>query len=197
MEYVERVQWVEACQMFFDAYVKFQIDGTEAHWYQCNYRNIEIAFSGDRDSIMVQLYCPEVLKSLSGYFGMSVERNEELISMLHWLIWEAKAPSVYSIDTTDSEQECDLLRDILIAHYQSCYYVCDWKGEGEERLIIRLHGVRMNVSFYPNDMYDLNGYIDVKVQCPETGEQFDTVVPREEDDPLYLIREIQRMAWVN
>ena len=30
MEYIERVQWVEACKMFFDAYVKFQIDRTEA-----------------------------------------------------------------------------------------------------------------------------------------------------------------------
>ena len=49
MEHIERVQWVEDCQMFFDAYVKFRIDGTEAHWYECNGRNIEIAFSGDSD----------------------------------------------------------------------------------------------------------------------------------------------------
>ena len=33
MEYIERMQWIEACQMFFDAYVKFQIDRTEAQAY--------------------------------------------------------------------------------------------------------------------------------------------------------------------
>lgn len=31
MEHIERVQWVEDCRTFFDAYVKFRIDGTEAH----------------------------------------------------------------------------------------------------------------------------------------------------------------------
>ena len=35
MDYIEREQWIEVCQMFFDAYAKFQIDGTEAHWYGC------------------------------------------------------------------------------------------------------------------------------------------------------------------
>lgn len=33
MDYIERKQWIEVCQMFFDAYVKFQIDGTEAQAY--------------------------------------------------------------------------------------------------------------------------------------------------------------------
>ena len=80
------MQWIDACQMFFDAYVKFQIDGREVHWYECNGRNIEIAFSECGDWISVKLYCPEILKSLGDYFGMSTERNEELISMLCWLI---------------------------------------------------------------------------------------------------------------
>ena len=33
MDHIERVHWIEACQMFFDAYVKFQIDRTEAQAY--------------------------------------------------------------------------------------------------------------------------------------------------------------------
>ena len=33
MDNIEREQWIEVCQMFFDAYVKFQIDGTEAQAY--------------------------------------------------------------------------------------------------------------------------------------------------------------------
>lgn len=28
MEYIEREQWIEACPMFFDAYVRYQMDGT-------------------------------------------------------------------------------------------------------------------------------------------------------------------------
>ena len=64
MDYIEREQWIEVCQMFFDAYVKFQLDGTEAHWYGCNYRNIEIAFIDCGYFVKVQLYCPEVLRIL-------------------------------------------------------------------------------------------------------------------------------------
>lgn len=200
MEYIEREQRVEECQMFFDAYVKFCIDGTEAHWYECNGRNIEIAFSEGSDCIMVQLYCPEVLRRLSAYFGRATDRNEVLISMLHWLIWEAKDPSVYSIETADSEQEYDLLKAILTYRYRRCYYICAndyWKGEGEERFIISLHDKQIRVCFYPDDMWDLNGYIYVKLRCLETGKKFNTMVLLEEDNPEEIIREIQRMAWEN
>ncbi len=75
MEYIERVQWIETCQVFFDAYVKFQIEGTEAHWYECNYRNIEIAFIDCSYFVKVQLYCPEVLRSLNGYYGRSAKKH--------------------------------------------------------------------------------------------------------------------------
>lgn len=194
MEYFERMQWIDACQMFFDAYVKFQIDGTEVHWYECNGRNIEIAFSECGDWISVKLYCPEILKSLGDYFGMSTERNEELISMLCWLIWEAEFPYVYNITTTDSEQEYDLLRDILIEHYKSCYYVCDWKGEGEERIIIWIHGVQISACFYPDDIGN-GSPVSVSLVCLENGERFETIVYQCEDDPEDIIREIQRMAW--
>ena len=33
MDNIEREQWIEVCQMFFDVYAKFQIDGTEAQAY--------------------------------------------------------------------------------------------------------------------------------------------------------------------
>lgn len=201
MEHIERVQWAEACQMFYAAYAKFQIDGTDAHWYEYNGRNIEIAFSFESDCIMVQLYCPEVLRRLNGYFDISAEQNVELISMLHWLIWEAEDPSVYSIETADSEQEYNSLRDILTDRYCRCYYTyCAedyWKGEDEERFILSLHGKRIRVCFYPSDMWDVNGYIDVKVQCLENGKQFKTIVLQEEDNPEEIIRAIQRMAWEN
>ena len=193
MEYIERVQWVEACQMFFDAYVKFQMDGTKAHWYECNNRNIEIAFSGDSDRVSVQLYCPEILRSLLGDFGITTERNEETISMLHWLIWEAEEPGVYSIETADSEHEYNLLRVILTERYSRCYYRGDddWKGEGEERFIIVLHGKQFRVCCEPDEFR----YIIIKLVCIETSERFQSVVLMDEDDPEEIIREIQRMAW--
>lgn len=199
MEYIERVQWVEACQMFFDAYVKFCIDGTEAHWYECNGRNIEIAFSGDSDCIMVQLYCPKVLRRLSAYFGRATERNEKLISMLHWLIWEAEEPSIYSIETADSEQEYDLLKDILTYRFSGCYYSCgDWVGEGQAVFIIKLHGRQIKVHLIDTDSWN-NGlrYIDVELHCRETGELLDDYIPECEESLEKIIREIQRMAWEN
>ena len=194
MDRIERTQRAESYRMFFDAYAKFRTDGTEAHWYECNGRNIEIAFSERGDWIWVELYCPEILRSLSDCFGMAAERNEKIISMLHWLIWEAEEPGVYSIETADSDQEYDQLRVILTDHYRRCYYVCDWKGEGEERFIIKIHGVQITVCFSPDDGCDINGSIDVKVRCLETGEQFNTVVLQEEDDPEEIIRAIQCMA---
>ena len=105
MEYIERAQWIEVCQMFFDAYVKFQIDGTEAHWYECNYRNIEIAFIDCGYFVKVQLYCPEVLRSLNGYYGRSAKNTEEIIRMLYWLAWEAEKRNSYVIKTADPEEE--------------------------------------------------------------------------------------------
>ena len=199
MEYIERVQWVEACQMFFNAYVKFHIDGTEAHWYECNGRNIEIAFSGDSDCIMVQLYCPEVLRRLSAYFGRATERNEELISMLHWLIWEAEEPGIYSIETADSEQEYGLLKDILTYRFSGCYYICgDWVGEGQAVFIIKLHGRQIKVHLIDTDTWS-NGlrYIDVELHCLETGELLDDYIPECEESLEKIIRKIQRMAWEN
>lgn len=79
MDYIEREQWIEVCQMFFDAYAKFQIDGTEAHWYGCNYRNIEIAFIDCGYFVKVQLYCPEVLRSLNGYYGKLTKNTEGIV----------------------------------------------------------------------------------------------------------------------
>lgn len=199
MEYIEREQWVEACQMFFDAYVKFCIDGTEVHWYECNGRNIEIAFSGDSDCIMVQLYCPEVLRRLSAYFGRATERNEVLISMLHWLIWEAEEPSIYSIETADSEQEYDLLKDILTYRFSGCYYICgDWVSEGQAVFIIKLHGRQIKVHLIDTDTWS-NGlrYIDIELHCLETGELLDDYIPECKKSLEKIIRKIQRMAWEN
>lgn len=199
MDNIEREQWIEVCQMFFDAYVKFQIDGTEAHWYESNDRSIEIAFFDNGGDLMVKLFCPEVMRTLTGYSDGSADKTEKIITMLRWLVWEAAFPNVYDITTADSEQEYDLLRAILIDRYRRCYYTyCandDWKGEGEERFIIALHSKQIRVCFYPSDMRDVNGYIDVKLVSLESGERFDTVIPQDEDYPEEIIREIQRMAW--
>jgi len=199
MEYIERVQWVEACQMFFDAYVKYQMDGTEAHWYESNDRSIEISFFDNGGDLMVKLFCPEVMRTLTGYSDGSADKTEKIITMLRWLVWEAAFPDVYDITTADSEKEYKQIRTILTTRYSRCYYTyCAedyWKGEGEERFIIALHGKQVRVCFYPSDMWDVNGYIDVKLVSLESGECFDTVIPQDEDYPVEIIREIQRMAW--
>ena len=56
MDNIEREQWIEVCQMFFDAYVKYQMDGTEAHWYESNDRSIEISFFDNGGDLMVKLF---------------------------------------------------------------------------------------------------------------------------------------------
>ena len=198
MEYIERMQWIEVCQMFFDSYAKFQIDGTEAHWYECNYRNIEIAFIDCGFFVKVQLYCPEVLRSLNGYYGRSAKNTEEIIRMLYWLAWEADKSNSYVIKATGPEEEYQQLRKILVENYRSCYDACweddYWKETGEERLSIQLNGREIEVHFSPNAMWDANGYIDVALFCCETGRNCSTVVHQEEEDPKEIIRLLQDMA---
>ena len=196
MDYIEREQWIEACQMFFDAYVKFQIDGTEAHWYGCNYRNIEIAFIDCGYFVKVQLYCPEVLRSLNGDYGRSAKNTEEIIRMLYWLAWEAEKKQTYVIEAASPEEEYQQLRKMLTDHYRLCYdayWENDyWKETGEERLSIQLYGREIEVHFSPNAMWD--GYIDAALFCCETGRSCSIVVHQEEKDPKEIIRLLQDMA---
>lgn len=198
MDYIEREQWIEVCQMFFDAYVKFQIDGTEAHWYGCNYRNIEIAFIDCGYFVKVQLYCPEVLRILNGDYGRSAKNTEEIIRMLYWLAWEAEKRNSYVIKTVDPEEEYQQLRKILTEKYRLCYDAYweedYWKETGEERVIIKLHSREIEVHFSPNVMWDVNGYIDAALFCCETDRRCSTVVHQEEKDPKEIIRLLQDMA---
>lgn len=198
MDFVEREQWIEVCQMFFDAYVKFQIDGTEAHWYECNYRNIEIAFIDCGYFVKVQLYCPEALRILNGFYGRSEKDTEEIIRKLYWLAWKAYKSNSYVIKATGPEEEYQQLRKILVENYRSCYDACweddYWKETGEERLSIQLHGREIEVHFSPNAMWDANGYIDADLFCCETGRICSTVVHQEEEEPKEIIRLLQDMA---
>lgn len=196
MEYIERMQWIEACQMFFDAYAKFQIDGTEAHWYECNYRNIEIACIDCGFFVKVQLYCPEVLRSLNGYYGRLAKNTEEIIRMLYWLAWEADKSNSYVIKTADPEEEYQQLRRILTEKYRLCYDAYwekdHWKETGEERVTIKLHSREIEVHFSTNAMWE--GYIDADLFCCKTDRRCSTVVPQEEEEPKEIIRLLQDMA---
>ena len=196
MDYIEREQWIEVCQMFFDAYVKFQIDGTEAHWYECNYRNIEIAFIDCGFFVKVQLYCPEVLRSLNGYYGRLAKNTEEIIRMLYWLAWEADKSNSYVIKTADPEEEYQQLRRILTEKYRLCYDAYwekdHWKETGEERVTIKLHSREIEVHFSTNAMWE--GYIDADLFCCKTDRRCSTVVPQEEEEPKEIIRLLQDMA---
>ena len=198
MEYIKKTQWIKTCQMFFDAYVKFLIDGKEAHWYECNYRNIEIAFIDCGYFVKVQLYCPEALRSLNGFYCRSEKDTEEIIRKLYWLAWEADKSNSYVIKATGPEEEYQQLRKILVENYRSCYDACweddYWKETGEERLSIQLHGREIEVHFSPNAMWDANGYIDADLFCFETDRDCSTVVHQEEKDPKEIIRLLQDMA---
>lgn len=199
MDYIANLQKLDLCQAFFDAYVAFCVDGTEAHWFVCNDRNIEISFSDSIGCLSVRLYCPEILRKLSSRFDKSAVQTDKIITKIHWLAWEAEPPSVYRIDTADSDKEYDQIKLILIDRYRRCYYTyCSgdyWKGDGEERFIIQLHNKQIKVSFYTNAMWDANGYIDANLFCLETGDCFSTVVHQEEENPEEIIRAIQRMSW--
>ena len=87
MDYT-REEYVEMCREFFEAYIKFRLEGTEKHWIKNNNRNIQINFFDHGDFLTVKLYCPEVLKSLSGYYNHSARNTEEIIRMILWLVFD-------------------------------------------------------------------------------------------------------------
>jgi len=198
MEYFERAQWIETCKMFFDAYVDFYINGTEAHWYKCNNRNVEIAFLDCGYFVKVQLFCPEALRSLNGYYGKSEKNTEEIIRMLYWLVWEAEKKHIYVIKEESPEEEYQQLGKILAENYRLCYDAYweeeYWKETGEERLIINLHGREIEVHFSTNAFWDRDGYIDVDICSLDTGRRCSTFVQQKVSDPEGIIRIIQDMA---
>lgn len=198
MDNMSREEWLELCQRFFEAYADFRVDGTESHWIVRNNRNIEIAFLDCGDRLKVKMYCPEVLRSLSGYYGRSTQNTEEIIRMLYWLAWEAGKKQTYVIKTASPEEEYQQLRNVLVNHYRLCYDATweddYWKETGVERLIIKLHGREIAVHFSPNVMWDCNGYIDVSIYSFDTGRSCITFVQQKEKDPKGIIRLIQDMA---
>lgn len=197
MDY-SRKKYLEICQEFFEAYVKFRIEGVEAHWLKRNDRNIEIAFFDQGDFLKVNLYCPEIFKSLNGYYNHSAQNTEEIIRMILWLAFDAEKLYTYEIEENDYEKEYSKIKEILIERYCLCYDAiweedC-WKGTGEERFIIKLNNKEIEVHFSPDAMWDANGFIDVTLFCLDTGRSCSTVVDQEEENPENIIRLIQDMA---
>lgn len=197
MDYT-REEYVEMCREFFEAYIKFRLEGTEKHWIKHNNRNIQINFFDHGDFLTVKLYCPEVLKSLSGYYNHSARNTEEIIRMILWLVFDSEELYTYEIETKDPEKEYSEIKEILIERYRLCYDAIweddHWKGTGEERFIIEFHDREIEVHFYPNAMWETNGFIDVNLFCLDTGRSCSTVVNQEEENPEDIIRLIQDMA---
>ena len=195
MDYIDRVHWVRASQAFFDAYVKFRLDGTNTHSFELNSRNIEIIFIDHNDYLTIKLYCPDIRKQLSGIFDQLPKNTEETIRKIHWLAWEAQEQDIYEL--ADAEDEYQQLSEMLVRHYRLCYDPCggdDWKGVGEEEFDIKLHNRQIKVHFYPDAMWDENEYIAVDLFCYETGRNYSTIVQQKEDDPKEIIRLIQDLA---
>ena len=65
MDY-SRKKYLEICQEFFEAYIRFRLEGTEEHWIKHNNRNIQINFFDHGDYVSVELRCAEILGGLSG-----------------------------------------------------------------------------------------------------------------------------------
>lgn len=196
MDYYSRPAWVDVSQKFFEAYIKFRLEGIQKHLIEHNNRNIEISFFDHVDFVSVKLYCPEIIRSLSGCYDGSSQNTEELIRMILWLALDVEELEVYHIKATNSEEAFIELKDILIEKYRYCYEDTIeeyWKDKGDVSFIIELYDRRINIYFTPHAMWEDNGCIEVYLYCLDTGINCSMVVDQEEADTEYLINLIQDM----
>ena len=197
MDYYSRPAWVDVSQKFFEAYVKFRLEGTEKHLIEHNNRNIEISFFDHVDFVSVEFNCSEIIRSLSGCYDGSSQNTEELISMILWLALDSEKLEEYKIQATNSEEAFVKLKDILVEKYRYCYEDTSgepWKAKGDVSFIIELYDRRINVYFTHHGMWEENGWIEVYLYCLDTGINCSMVVDQEEADTEYLINLIQDMA---
>ncbi|HPY84114.1 MAG TPA: hypothetical protein PLS20_03620 [Ruminococcus flavefaciens] len=197
MEYYSRPAWVDVSQKFFEAYIKFRLEGIQKHLIEHNNRNIEISFFDHVDFVSVELYCPEIIRSLSGCYDGSSQNTEELIRMILWLTLDVEELEEYKIQVTNSEEAFVELKDILVEKYGYCYEDTieeSWKGKGDVSFIIELYDRRINIYFTPHAMWEDNGCIEVYLYCFDTGINCSMVVDQEEADTECLINLIHDMA---
>lgn len=197
MEYYSRPAWVDVSQKFFEAYIKFRLEGIQKHLIEHNNRNIEISFFDHVGFVSVELYCPEIIRSLSGCYDGSSQNTEELIRMILWLTLDVEELEEYKIQVTNSKEAFVELKDILVEKYGYCYEDTieeSWKGKGNVSFIIELYDRRINIYFTPHTMWEDNGCITVYLYCLDTGINCSMVVDQEEADTEYLINLIHDMA---
>lgn len=121
MDYYIRPAWVEVCQKFFEAYVEFRVENTEKNRIEHNCRQIEIAFFDCDCLISVEMYCPNIMRSVSGCYDGSAQNTEKLIRMILWLALDVEELEIFNIEAIESKEEYSELWDILVEKYCRCY----------------------------------------------------------------------------
>ena len=164
-------RWIEISRMFIDAYSLFHTEGKVTSWLKLNNRDIEISFlpsdNIDSDLIRVMLYCPEIETILEAYFNLATHDTEEIITMLYKLAKKPRFLDITKINTNDSEEEYEIIKETLVGAYKNCYFASSqtWEKIGTEIRIIELHGKLFKLIFEP----DGDGRIDVYIYCVNTN----------------------------
>lgn len=168
MDYISKKEI--CCHAFFDAYVQFCTEGTEAHWVKLNYRNIAIVFLGCSEyaEIPVNLYCPELHIDTTISFDKSPSKTDEIIDTIRWIAFDAE--ELYQYITSDSYEEAYMqIRDILErldrkcfdAHMGDCLLAIN-----SIETNIKIYGREINVHVTDND-YEYDS--DFWLSCLNTG----------------------------
>ena len=192
-------RWIEISRMFIDAYSLFHTEGKVTSWLKLNNRDIEISFlpsdSIDSDLIRVMLYCPEIETILEAYFNLVTHDTEEIITMLYKLAKKPRFLDITKINTNDSEEEYEIIKETLVGAYKNCYFASSqtWKKIGTEIRIIELHGKVFKVIFKP----DSDGQINVYINCVTTNVSCTRAISTGEQNLKDIIRLIQNIAWEN
>ena len=179
-------KWLDISQKFYEAYNRFRIEGTSVHSFKINDRSIEINFSYDINSIVVNIYCPDsdirfcesFLPEEDAYCSENYVTNL-IIAEIYGLAWKPFSPEVFRIETDRFKNTFKLVEDILIEKANQSIDAF-WEracllGYYSSECIIELYGRQIYVLSQVNDADE--SYINYWFTCIDTNRSLqDTVL---------------------
>ena len=171
-------KWLDISQKFYEAYTRFRIEGTSVHSFKINDRSIEINFSCDINSIVVNLYCPDSDISFCEDFLLEEDAccNENyitnlIIAEIYGLVWKPFSPEVFRIETDRCKNTFKQLEDILIEKANQSIDAF-WEracllGYYSSECVIELYGRQIHVLSQVDDVDD--SLIVFRFRCMDTN----------------------------
>lgn len=149
-------------------------------------------YSEPDERIGVWLNCTTTGRSLFGSYSYEETDLEDIIQKIQYLALE---PECSKIVATDSEQEYEMIRTIVVDAIDIASHI-------KQKRIIELHDRQIEIQFTARKRETTNFkersyYINASLTCITTGKSCSCDVEAFDKNPEELIWKIQKLAWEN